>query len=175
MNKSIKREEPFLSGNLILIGLLAGSLDILAAFADAWLSNGTSPIRILKIIASGAFGPSAREGGGAMIAFGLIIHFTIALSFSLFFYLIYPFLVKYISNKVLQALLYGLFIWSVMNRIVLGFTWMGVPPFDFYRMAKAALILTAAVGLPLAFLVPRFTTAGKRPGQHDVSVIENNP
>ena len=44
-------------------GLIAGTLDICAAFLTAWLRAGVSPIGVLQFVASGALGPAAFQGG----------------------------------------------------------------------------------------------------------------
>jgi hypothetical protein len=46
--------------------LLAGTLDIAAAFLQAWRMSGTTPVRVLRFIASGVMGKSAFSGGPEM-------------------------------------------------------------------------------------------------------------
>src|SRR4051812_34509050 len=62
------------------LGLLAGTLDICAAFLSAYIQRGTPPEMILRGIASAVFGKEAMTGGPIMIFYGLIFHFIIAYS-----------------------------------------------------------------------------------------------
>lgn len=42
-------------------GLIAGTLDIVAACVLAWLRGGTSPVRVLQFIASGLLGAASFQ------------------------------------------------------------------------------------------------------------------
>ena len=48
---------------ILTTGLLAGTLDILAAFIQSYLMANVVPSTVLKYIASGVFGKSAYSGG----------------------------------------------------------------------------------------------------------------
>lgn len=66
-------------------GLLAGVLDIVAAFV-VYGFRGATPIRILQSIASGLLGAEAFEGGLATAALGGLLHFIIACGWSVVYY-----------------------------------------------------------------------------------------
>lgn len=66
-----------LTTNILIAGLIAGTLDILAAI---YLLAGGNAAGVLKYIAAGAFGQAALAGGTEMIVFGLLFHYIIALS-----------------------------------------------------------------------------------------------
>src|SRR5438094_8688777 len=72
------------------VGLLAGSLDILSAFVQAWLVRGTSPVVVLQYVGSGVVGKAAFAGGWLMALLWLLFHFIIAYSFTSLFFMIYP-------------------------------------------------------------------------------------
>src|SRR5258708_23007245 len=59
-------------------GLVAGTLDITAATTYWYLMRHMAPARLLRGIAAGLLGPSARDGGNPMALLGLALHFTIA-------------------------------------------------------------------------------------------------
>ena len=81
---------------IILTGLLAGTLDAVAAI----VVSQASPAAVFKYIASGAFGAGkAFSGGDIMIAWGVIFHYFIALSWTLLFFFIYPTLPWLKKNK----------------------------------------------------------------------------
>lgn len=106
-------------------------------------------------VASGVFGKEAFTGGVLMSVCGLLFHFLIAFIFTTFFFFIYPRL-KFLSfNVILTALLYGVFVWIIMNRIVLPLSNTPVIPFTWMGAAIAAGILTLCIGLPLAIIAKR--------------------
>ncbi|MGX5856445.1 DUF1440 domain-containing protein [Dyadobacter jiangsuensis] len=135
--------------------LVAGTLDILAAFlVYAVILEKTSPARILMSIASGIFGKAAYSGGTPMIITGLLLHFLIALIFSIFYYLIYPGLSFLRRRKLVSGILYGIFIWLVMNLGVLQIVFEGMPLPDPGAALLGIAILIVAVGIPIAYIVP---------------------
>lgn len=140
---------------ILWAGLLVGALDITAAFIQTSLYGG-SPVRVLNFIASGVFGKEALDGGASFAFYGLVFHFCIAMGWTTLFFLIYPKL-KFLSrNKIITGVGYGFFIWLMMNRIVLPLS--NVPHFPF-RLTSAvigALILMAAIGLPLSLIANKY-------------------
>lgn len=138
------------------VGLLVGSLDILAACTNAYLARETSPVVVLKFIASGAFGKAAFTGGWQMPLLGLLFHFIIAYSFTTLFFLLYPFL-KFMSKSIVTtAIVYGIFIFVVMNLVVLPLTKIPKSTFQLDKAVIATLILIVAIGLPLSIFARRF-------------------
>src|SRR5690349_16960335 len=93
------------------VGLLAGTLDILAAFIHIYIKRGTSPVNILRGIASGAFGKDAFTGGWEMPLMGLLFHFIIAYSFTFLFFWVYPSIKLLSKNIFLTAIVYSIFIY----------------------------------------------------------------
>src|SRR5205085_9488017 len=75
---------------ILATGLLAGTLDAIAAIVNYTINGGKLPSKIFQYIASGAVGPQAFTGGAGMIILGIVLHYTIAMSFTLFFFLIFP-------------------------------------------------------------------------------------
>src|SRR5574339_344563 len=121
-------------------GILAGILDAAAASIQYMInSHGKSPAAVWKYVASGFFGKTAFRGGGKMVAAGLGFHFFNAIMFSAFFFFLYS-SIKWISNHIAVAgLLYGIFVWCVMNLVVVPLS--NVPPyiFNFSKAIIAAL------------------------------------
>lgn len=138
------------------VGLLAGSLDILSAFVQAYLARKTSPVVVLQFVASGAVGKAAFTGGWLMPLLGLLFHFIIAYSFTAFFFLIYPYLKFLWKNIIVSAVVYGIFIYVVMDLLVLRFT--KIPPIAFHwdKALIATAILMVAIGLPVSFFARKF-------------------
>lgn len=135
--------------SILITTLVAGSLDILLAFLNAWFSNGVTPTRVLQYIASGYFGTEAFAGGPDMTLWGLLFHYLIAFTFtSLFFFLFAKsdFLARY---KTLTAIGYGLLIWGIMNLVVLPLSRVPVSKMEPVAMIKGMIILILAIGAPL--------------------------
>jgi len=143
---------------VLLSALLVGTLDIGAAFIDFFISTGRSPFqRVLKYIASGVMGSSAFDGGPAIALLGLLLHYIIASLFTIFFFIMYRHTSFMQKHRIVSSLLYGLFIWSVMNFIVLPMSRVPVrAPFELSKVLKSVIILGLVIGLPLSFLASRY-------------------
>lgn len=148
-----KPAKPF---NIILIAsLLAGTCDAIAASISYIIKYNKNPVNVFVYVASGVFGKDAFSSDTSIAWWGLLFHYLIAMSFTITFYFIYPYLSKLTKNKVLLAILYGLIVWLIMNFIVVPNS--NVPkstaPFDFAGAIRGLLILMVAIGLPLSFVI----------------------
>ncbi|MEZ0539505.1 hypothetical protein [Fibrella arboris] len=133
-------------------GLLAGTLDALAGMGLFYNATGRNPLGVFPYIASGVFGPSALTGGSPMLALGVLFHYLIALSFALFFVLL-PARVSWLRrNWMLAGLLYGVFVWVVMNLGVLPLSNVTRGPFNLARAALNMAVLVISVGLPISWV-----------------------
>ena len=141
---------------VLLSGLLVGTLDISAALVQFYIKTGKDPLIVPKYIASAVFGKDAYTGGNKMVVYGFLFHFLIAFMWTLFFFLIYPKLKLQSWNRVATGVLYGIFIWIIMNRLVVPMSHASVSGFNLKQAIIAALILIAAIGLPLSFIAHRF-------------------
>lgn len=138
-------------------GLLAGTLDILAAFINSGL-HSVSPTRILQAIASGLLGKDAFNGGFATAALGLVLHFFIATTATAFYYAVSRKLKVLVDHAVVCGLAYGIPVYLVMNLVVLPLSAVPFkPPHTLGAVVTAALILMFCVGLPIALIVRRYT------------------
>ncbi len=139
-----------LTAGVLKTGLFAGVLDIFFAFANAWWSSGVTPDRVLRFIASGLIGTRAFAGGLATALLGLALHFAISFFWTAAFFLLYPKLSGIIRRKSLQAILYGMMIWGIMNWIVLPVSRVPDSDFSWSAALKGMAILIIALGFPLA-------------------------
>ena len=151
-----KTQRSFISA-VIITALIAGALDMLGAIISYTAAGGKKPTVIFQYIASAAFGKSAFDGSVAMIIAGLLFHYLIAFIFTVFFFLIFP-KIKFLSgNTILVAILYGIFVWAIMNRIVIPFfTKLNPVIFDLKKATIAALILIVCIGLPVVIGARRY-------------------
>ncbi len=143
---------------LVLIGLMAGTLDVLAACIDTYLSVGKGPDVVLKFIATGVFGKEAFAGGTAMVLFGLFAHYVIALGWTFLYYLLYKKFSFFSDYWIVAGFMLGIVIWLGMNKVIVPLSNVPLPPgtFDFAKAAKASAILVACMGLPIAYAMRRY-------------------
>jgi len=142
-------------------GLIAGALDILAAFIQAGL-RGRSPVRILYAIASGLLGADAFEGGAPIAALGALLHFVIAFGAATVYVVVSRKLRVLVERPVLCGLLYGIAVYLFMNFIVLP---LSAIPFELSytpaALATGMFIIMFCVGLPIALIARRFAERPK--------------
>ena len=134
-------------------GLLAGTMDLCGAVINYVIAHGNFPYKILEYIASGAFGKTAMDGSTASNLWGLFFHYFIAMSFTLFYFYIYP-RVKFLQkNVLLSAVLYGIFVWCVMNLAILPLLKIAPVPTKWDSIVRGAVILMFCIGLPISLIV----------------------
>ena len=145
------------NAKILQAGLIAGTLDILSAFIYYYIKSGkTNFLVIFKFIASGIFGKSAGDGGTAIILAGFILHYAIAFAFTIFFFWLYPKVNVMSKNRVVTAVVYGLFVWSVMNLIVVPLSNTVHRPFKIEGALINMGILILCIGFPLSFIANAF-------------------
>ncbi len=145
---------------ILLAWVIVGSLDILSAFVDYYLKTGKGPAGVLKFIASGVFGKEAFGNDDSMIWIGLLLHFTIALLFTLVFFLLYPRLKFLRIDIALTAIIIGIIIWLIMNLVVVPLSNTTKYPFNPAYAIKAVLILIFMIGFPLSIIFKRYYAKG---------------
>lgn len=143
---------------ILRAGLLAGTLDISSAFIKYLIEGKKNPGIILNYIASGIMGPSAMQGGWDIAAFGLLLHYVIAFSFTIALFWLYPRLKLVRFHPLLIGVLYGLFTWLVMNLLVVPNSKITRPPgpFNWNQAIIGALILIVCIGMPISFLARKY-------------------
>ncbi|HEX5150953.1 MAG TPA: YqhR family membrane protein [Parafilimonas sp.] len=141
---------------ILLTGFIAGTLDILAAFfVYSFIMNVVTPLQILNGIAAGVFGKTVIGSKTVMALIGLLFHYFIAFSFTIGYFLVYPYAKFLHHNKIITGLLYGIFVWMVMNLIVLPLSNARHAPFSWVPALRGCLILMFCIGLPIALLTAR--------------------
>ncbi|WP_029273539.1 hypothetical protein [Flavobacterium sp. KJJ] len=145
-------------GAVFLSGLIAGTLDIVAAITVySIILNKTTGIKILQSIASGIFKKEAYTGGSSMALIGLLLHYFIAFTFAWLYFILYPRLSFLKKNALLSGIVYGIFVWIIMNLIVLPIVFPVLPEkhFDFPLMLSI-LILIVCIGIPISFITKKY-------------------
>jgi hypothetical protein len=142
---------------VIKAGLIVGTLDILSAFIYVFIKSGNPHIPgVLKFIASGIFGKQASSGGAGMMVTGLLLHYLIAFLFTFFFFRLYPRIKNVFRNKILLGVLYGIFVWAVMNLVIVPLSNVAHRDFNLVGAAINIGILIICIGLPLSFMAGAF-------------------
>ncbi len=145
---------------ILLSWLLVGTLDICAAFTDYYINKGSSPLIVLKYIASGVMGPSAYDGGTGTLLLGLFFHYFIAACFTILFFWLYENVAFISKNKIVSVILYGVFMWIVTVLIVLPLSKAAHTPIEKMqplKVAKAILILIFMIGTPLMLIASKYS------------------
>jgi hypothetical protein len=146
-----------LFSRIVIAGFIVGTLDILSAFIHYFIKTGqTHFFDVLKFIASGIFGKAAFSGGRRMILAGILIHYLIAFTFTLFFFWVFRKIKILSKNKIITGIIYGVFVWVVMNIIVLPFSNIAYRPFHIMNALINVVILIVCVGIPLSYMAYAF-------------------
>ena len=139
-------------------GLIAGTLDLLAAFISSWLRAGVGPVRVMQSIASGLLGAAAFTGGAGSAALGVALHFLIATVATAVFYVASRTLRALVEHAITAGLLYSVVVYAFMNFVVIPLSAVprrgGTPPLS--GRIIGLLIIMFCVGLPIAAIVRRF-------------------
>jgi len=138
-------------------GLIAGTLDITAAFLTAWLRAGVTPARVLQFVASGLLGAASFNGGAKAALLGLACHFLIATAATVIFYFASRKLLFLIERPVTFGLLYGVLVYAFMNIVIVPMSRVQPRPLTFTGFAIGILTIMFCVGLPIAVIVRRFS------------------
>jgi hypothetical protein len=136
-------------------GLLAGTLDIVYACIFWALKSDVPARRILQSVAAGLLGKASFEGGWKTAALGLTLHYLIALSMSVVYYLVAARWGLLRQRPVLCGAAYGLLLYGVMNYIVVPLSAAGPGSKNplWITLSIAAHVLL--IGIPIALLARR--------------------
>lgn len=143
---------------VFFLGMIAGTLDGLAAIFLSAKGNATI---VFKYISSAVLGPEAFNGGTGTVILGIGFHYFNAFAFTIFYFFIYPHLSFLRKSIVVSSLLYGSFIWAVMNLCVVPLTRIGAQHYTVNGIVKSWAILILFVALPVAIGVKDIYSAKK--------------
>lgn len=147
-----------IAGAALTAGLVAGVADGVAAIVKFLLDGKKNPELIFKYIASAVMGGSAYQSGrsGWMIGAGIFLHLLIAVIFSFLYFLLYPRLAFLRKNIGVSSIIYGLFLWTVMNLVVVPASRIGRFPVWNSQVFIQMAILVVAIGLPVSWMAKNF-------------------
>ena len=136
---------------ILVTGLIAGALDLLAATLYFLARGNNQPSALFRYIASAVYGKTAFTGGVGMIAIGILFHFGIALFWVGCYFVIYPLIRNLNTGIVTDAVAYGLLVWIVMNLVVVPLSRAARRPAPLSFILINMVILMIAIGMPCAY------------------------
>ena len=135
--------------------MLAGTLDILYACLFWAAKADLPPTRMFQSVAAGLLGEASFEGGAATAALGLALHFFIACTMAVTYYLAarrWPLLTR---RPVPLGIAYGLLLYVAMNYVVVPLSAAGGGSRDPLWITLTVAVHAFLVGLPIAWFASR--------------------
>jgi len=140
------------SGTILLGGLVMGSLDILKNMV--FLAFQGRPITwVLHVVASGALGKKAFDGGLPVAALGLAFHFLIAFTVFTIYYVVSRRLPALITHAYVLGPLYGIAVFAVMRFLIFPLSAIGWVRTPLPVLIDGVLTHIFCVGLPTGIIV----------------------
>jgi len=136
-------------------GLVAGTFDIAYACIFWALKRGVPATRIFQSVAAGLLGQASFAGGARTAALGLVLHYFIALSMSIAYYLVARRWGLLRRRPVLCGAGYGLLLYGVMNYIVVPLSAAGPGSKDPLWIALSIAVHVVLIGVPIALFIRR--------------------
>jgi hypothetical protein len=131
-------------------GLIGGTLDLLQACI---LFGWDIPLSI----AGGLLGPKVDHGGIGAYILGVFLHFFIAFSTAVIYYLASRRLFFLKEHPLVCGLFFGAAVETVMNLIVLPLSALHARgPYELHDLLQGLLVHMVTIGLPIAFSIRRF-------------------
>lgn len=138
-------------------GLLAGAMDLSAAFISNGLRGG-SPLKVMQSISSGLLGAESFTGGAQTATLGVFLHFIIAFVWAIIFYIASRRIKFLTAQPIISGVLYGGAVYLLMYYLIVP---LSAAPFKmrhtFDAIAVDLFIHIICVGLPIALVNSRFS------------------
>jgi uncharacterized membrane protein YagU involved in acid resistance len=140
---------------VLLGGFVAGALDI--AFAITFGAyNGTPPLRLLQVVASGLVGKAAFAGGSSMAGLGLALHFFMSIFWAALFLAVARLRPSVARHPFASGIVFGIVVFLVMRLLVLPLSAFPFPV-TFKPVATVLDLMshTMLFGVPIALAAGR--------------------
>jgi len=144
---------------ILWIGLVAGTLDI--GYNLIYNSfRHITPAMVFRFIASGLLGvPKVVQMGAAGIAMGVVLHYFIAMSWTVIFYAASRKIAFLWRRPVIGGLLYGCLVFGVMNFVVIPLSNVPHPKHHltlFVWVVNVIVPLLLCIGLTISLLMRKY-------------------
>lgn len=158
-----QRKNPSALQTILSAGLVAGSFDLLTAIIVYSVAmQRTTDRKLLQGIGRAAFGNNTFPDDTSLALSGVAVHFVIAFSFTIFYFLVFPYVSFLRRHRLVSGLLYGAFAWCVMNLVMLPLFHVSAIPHKWDSIARGAVILMFCIGLPISLIVSSYYLSRNR-------------
>jgi len=140
---------PRFSATILLGAIVVGTLDILFAIVF-WYPRGVAPARIFQSIAAGLYGRAAFSGGTRTVVIGAALHYFIALSIVLVYWLASRRYEVLVRRPILGGSIYGVLVYVVMNYVVIPLSATQRSGFLLWWVVSSVLVHAFLIGVPAA-------------------------
>ena len=136
-------------------GLVAGTFDITYASTFWYLKRGVLPGRVFRSVASGLLGDASFTGGWRTAALGLALHYGIATSMAVTYYLFARRWSELWEKPWTYGPLYGVLLYGIMNYIVVPLSAANPGSRDLTWVLLSIAVHAFLIGTPIALFVQR--------------------
>jgi hypothetical protein len=140
---------------LVAGGLVAGTLDIVYAWAFWAIKRGVPAQRIFQSVAAGVLGKTTFDGGWSTAALGLGLHFMIAISMAGAYYLAARHVPRLHQRPVRYGAAYGVLLYGIMNYVVVPLSAAGAGSKDPLWVGLSIAVHALLIGVPIALFTRR--------------------
>ena len=155
---------------ILVTALIVAFLDGTFAIATyVPLLHGAAPRRIMQSVAAGVLGKASFDGGTATALLGTVLHFTVALGWTLGYALVLRRLavvqkrVQTTRGALLVGAIYGEVIWWAMCFIVIPLSRANPPSLSNWHFWANAAWHPIGVGAPIVLLTESFRARMRAP------------
>ena len=146
---------------IVIATLIAGTLDLLAAFVFAGLA-GMGPMRVLLFVASGPLGDGVLARP-AFAAAGVLVHYAIMACMVTAYMVVARQAPLLLRHPLVAGSAYGLALWFIMYWLVRPLRWERLPhPTDPKAIAGQLFCHLILVGIPIALVAARHFRTGSK-------------
>ena len=146
---------------VLLGGLVAGSFDIIYACTFWYLKRGVLPARVFQSVASGLLGDASFTGGWRSAACGLALHYFIATSMAVTYYLFARRWSDLWEKPLVYGPMYGLLLYGIMNYIVVPLSAANPGSRDLLWVLLSIAVHAFLIGTPCAIFARRAMLASR--------------
>lgn len=146
---------------VLIGGLVAGTFDITYASTFWYLNRGILPTRVFQSVASGLLGNASFTGGWRTAALGLALHYFIATSMAVTYYLFARKWSDLWQKPWTYGPFYGLLLYGIMNYIVVPLSAANPGSRNLTWVLLSIAVHAFLIGTPCALFARRAMLAGR--------------
>jgi len=151
------------SAYVLLGGLVAGSFDITYACTFWYLKRGVLPSRVFQSVAAGLLGDASFTGGWRTAALGLALHYFIATSMAVTYYLFARRWSDLWEKPFVYGPMYGVLLYGIMNYIVVPLSAANPGSRNLLWVLLSIAVHALLIGTPCAIFARRAMLASRVP------------